>query len=213
MTRLNKVLKELNIGLERAQEFIYNSTGEQLGNKNSKVPQKVIDLLTEEFKNDKSKRTVADKIRKEREALAEAKRTAILKDIETARNGNKPNEKKLKVFFEKYNLIKSRTNDEWSKSPKEIIIDAFEKMSNIQKSNRLIDYKLELRPYLDELYKNYQIIKNNFSLKKKTSKIDKMIENMDIQEKQDRRSDIANENFSWGGLSGEEAHTGYWNTD
>lgn len=213
MIRLNKVLKDLNIGLKRAQDFIYDTTGEQLGNKNSKITQKVSDLLTKEFQADKSKKKIANELRKERQAIAKAKRDAVLEDIETARNGYKPKMTKLKVFFEKYNLIKSRTNEEWLKSSEQIIIDAYEKMINIQKSDRLFDYKIELRPYLDELYKGYPSIKKNFHLAKKLSSVDRMIKDMENEDNQERRSNISNENFTWGGLSGDEAELGYWNTD
>lgn len=207
MTRLRQILKGLNVSLERAQDFIYDKTGEKLGDANSKVPEVVIDMLTEEFKDDKLKKNASQKIREEKKALFEEKRLAIIKDIKNARNGYKTTTFKLNKFFEKFNLIKSRTNDEWLENSTIIVIRAFEKMIEIHKDRRLpVGYKPEMTPYLDQLFENYQIIRKNFQVTIRS----KNESNLLNRSKQD---EIEMENFTWGGLSGEEAYIGYWNTD
>lgn len=205
MTRLRQVLKELNISLDRAQDFIYEKTGEELGDANSKITQKAINLLTEEFRVDKRKKNKSKEIRKEIQEQEKVKKEAIIKDVKNARNGFKTTTYKLNYFFEKFNLIKSRSNDEWLEDLKKILIDSFEEMTVIHKSNKLPKgYKSELTPYLDELFDKYPTIKQSFH-------VNRRIKN--LNQSSNRRSDIENENFSRGGLKGEEAYIGYWNID
>src|SRR5690606_1884708 len=72
-TRLNMVLKEFNISLERAVDYLKGKgiTVEQ--NPNTKVPGDVYDLLFDEFATDKNRKDVSIKVgeekRKEKEAL------------------------------------------------------------------------------------------------------------------------------------------------
>lgn len=72
-TRLNMVLKEFNISLERAVDYLKGKgiTIEQ--NPNTKVPGDVYDLLFDEFATDKNRKDVSIKVgeekRKEKEAL------------------------------------------------------------------------------------------------------------------------------------------------
>lgn len=42
---------------------------------------------------------------------------------------------------------------------------------------------------------------------------DDYIKTMEMSKREERRSDIASENFSWGGLEGDEAHDAMWNCD
>ncbi|MDN3724803.1 hypothetical protein QRD02_10445 [Aequorivita sp. SDUM287046] len=206
MKRIRQVLKDLNVSLERAQEFIYDTTGENLGDANSKITQEIIDLLTEKFQVDKLKKSASDKIREEKKLLLEANRLATIKDIENARNGYNTTTFKLNYFFQKFHLIKSRSNDEWIENSKEVVIDAFEKMIDIHKDKRLPKgYKPEMTPYLDELFENYSIIKKAFHVTKSLKS--------EFSDRTNRRTEIENENFTWGGLSGEEAYIGYWNTE
>ena len=53
--RLNKVLRELNISLDRAVEYLSNVGCEIEGRPTTKISQETYELLLEGFKTDKSK--------------------------------------------------------------------------------------------------------------------------------------------------------------
>ncbi len=77
--RLNKVLREFNISLDRAVEFL-NSKGQEIEAKpNTKISQEIYNLLTDEFQTDKSKLAAS----KERRAEDLKEKEAIRKQIET----------------------------------------------------------------------------------------------------------------------------------
>jgi len=74
-TRLNKVLRELNISIDRAVDFL-ESKGIEIEKKpNTKISQEVHDMLADEFETDASKRERAQEVSeaklKEKEALRE----------------------------------------------------------------------------------------------------------------------------------------------
>lgn len=73
-TRLSKVLKELNISLETAVDYLKKEKGVEIeSNPNTKVSEEVVNLLSNKFNADKSKREVSKEIvedqRKAREAI------------------------------------------------------------------------------------------------------------------------------------------------
>ncbi|MFJ1330333.1 translation initiation factor IF-2 [Capnocytophaga canimorsus] len=73
VTRLNKILRELNISLERAVEFLASKGHEIEASPNTKISAEVSQLLSNEFDSDKSKKEASKEIvedkRKEREAI------------------------------------------------------------------------------------------------------------------------------------------------
>ena len=70
--RLNKVLKELNISLDRAIEFLSSKKIEIEPRPTSKIDQNVYDLLLDEFQTDKSDKDKLEEINtKKRKELEE----------------------------------------------------------------------------------------------------------------------------------------------
>ena len=71
--RLNKVLRELNISLDRAVEYLTNVGCEIEARPTAKISQETYDLLLEGFKTDKSKKDesaeISEEKRKEKEIL------------------------------------------------------------------------------------------------------------------------------------------------
>ena len=71
--RLNKVLRELNISLDRAVEFLSSKGHEIEARPTTKIAQEVYNVLLDEFQTDKSKRDASAEIseekRKEKESL------------------------------------------------------------------------------------------------------------------------------------------------
>ena len=84
-TRLNKVLKEFNISLERAVDFLATKNIEVDANPNTKITQDIYEILSEGFQSDKTRRAtsreVSEEIRKEKEAI----RLALEKEREEKR--------------------------------------------------------------------------------------------------------------------------------
>ncbi len=94
--RLNKVLKEFNISLDRAVDFLTSKNIEIVSNPNTKISEDIYTLLSEEFQSDKTRKVtskeVGEDLKREKEAIRlalekekkekEAKRLALEKERE-----------------------------------------------------------------------------------------------------------------------------------
>ena len=71
--RINKVLNELNISVDRAIEFLHSHGFETEKSRNTKISQQEYDTLVNEFDKDRGKKMasqeVSEEIRKEKEAI------------------------------------------------------------------------------------------------------------------------------------------------
>lgn len=80
-TRLNKVLRELNISIDRAVDFLESKGVEIEKSPNTKISQEVYDTLSDEFQTDASKREKAQEVSeaklKEKEELREQREREI----------------------------------------------------------------------------------------------------------------------------------------
>ncbi|WP_299109221.1 translation initiation factor IF-2 [uncultured Winogradskyella sp.] len=81
MTRLNKVLRELNISIDRAVDFLESKGVEIEKSPNTKISQEVYNTLSDEFQTDASKREKAQEVSeaklKEKEELREQREREI----------------------------------------------------------------------------------------------------------------------------------------
>ena len=82
--RLNKVQKELNVGLSTIVEFLQKNNFEIEENPNAVVPEEGYNLLIKEFSTDKNLRIQSDKFRQERQNKEKAKSVSIDKAEEKA---------------------------------------------------------------------------------------------------------------------------------
>ena len=164
--RLNKVLKELNISLDRAVEFLSSKKIEIEPRPTSKIDQNTYDLLLDEFQTDKSDKDKLEEIntkkRKELEAkLAEEIKEEELKSQQAIKKEETPIEKeelkpqqsikKEEAPVEEDSKVKKEVS---SSSPKvkqpieDVKIDPddkskiqtnFQKLSGIKKTGEVID--------------------------------------------------------------------------
>tara|TARA_X000000368_G_scaffold163898_1_gene129195 strand:- start:435 stop:2999 length:2565 start_codon:yes stop_codon:yes gene_type:complete len=164
--RLNKVLKELNISLDRAVEFLSSKKIEIEPRPTSKIDQNTYDLLLDEFQTDKSDKDKLEEIntkkRKELEAkLAEEIKEEELKSQQAIKKEETPIEKeelqpqqsikKEETPVEQDSTVKKEVS---SSSPKvkqpieDVKIDPddkskiqtnFQKLSGIKKTGEVID--------------------------------------------------------------------------
>ena len=72
--RLNKVLRELNISLDRAVEHLVQEGHEVEARPTTKISQEVYKVLLDEFQNDKSKKDASHEISEEKRKEKEAQR-------------------------------------------------------------------------------------------------------------------------------------------
>ncbi len=138
--RLNKVLKELNISLDRAVEFLSSKKIEIEPRPTSKIDQDVYDLLLDEFQTDKSDKDKLEEIntkkRKElEEKLADEELEAESQEIKIEMPESAPDEVSTdNVKDENLNVETPKENSDSS-----IIQTNFQKLSGIKKTGEVID--------------------------------------------------------------------------
>ena len=138
--RLNKVLKELNISLDRAVEFLSSKKIEIEPRPTSKIDQDVYDLLLDEFQTDKSDKDKLEEIntkkRKElEEKLADEELEAESQEIKIEMPESAPDEVSTdNVKDENLNVETPKENSDSSR-----IQTNFQKLSGIKKTGEVID--------------------------------------------------------------------------
>tara|TARA_B100001057_G_scaffold92107_1_gene88356 strand:- start:1723 stop:4224 length:2502 start_codon:yes stop_codon:yes gene_type:complete len=143
--RLNKVLKELNISLDRAVEFLSSKKIEIEPRPTSKIDQDVYDLLLDEFQTDKSDKDKLEEInikkRKEleekqlEEKKAEEKHADDISVIKTETSKSNPDIDS--ADNDKGKDLKIEPSEDYSTSSK--IQTNFQKLSGIKKTGEVID--------------------------------------------------------------------------
>ena len=158
--RLNKVLKELNISLDRAVEFLSSKKIEIEPRPTSKIDQVVYDLLLDEFQTDKSDKDKLEEINtKKRRELEEKQaeerqaeeRKAEEKKVEKTQAEDTEAEENLEIKTEKVqpaadkdsieSVKNERSNIETSKEDNDSskIQTNFQKLSGLKKTGEVID--------------------------------------------------------------------------
>ena len=146
--RLNKVLKELNISLDRAVEFLSSNKIEIEPRPTSKIDQSTYDLMLAEFQTDKSDKDKLEEINTKKRKELEAKLAEEIKEEEL-----KAQEaiEKTEIPVEKNNTVKnddSKPALEAKKPVEEIKINPddpskiqtnFKKLSGLKKTGEVID--------------------------------------------------------------------------
>ena len=146
--RLNKVLKELNISLDRAVEFLSSKNIKIDARPTTKIDLKIYDLLSTEFEAYKSEKDVLDKIniqkRKEIEAKEMLDQKTELKDSENKKDETQIFKDVKKEKDNKSDQIvddskNSKTATENKNSNK--IETKFQKLSGLKKTGETLDLK------------------------------------------------------------------------
>jgi len=146
--RLNKVLKELNISLDRAVEFLSSKNIKIDARPTTKIDLKIYDLLSTEFEAYKSEKDVLDKIniqkRKEIEAKEMLDQKVELKDSENKKDETQIFKDVKKEKDNKSDQIvddskNSKTATENKNSNK--IETKFQKLSGLKKTGETLDLK------------------------------------------------------------------------
>jgi translation initiation factor IF-2 len=99
--RLNKVLRELNISLDRAVDFLKSKGHEIEASLNTKISGEISELLFDEFQTDKSKRAASLEVSEEKKKEKEEIRIAREKELEKKQ---KAEQKEKKIITAKPKL-------------------------------------------------------------------------------------------------------------
>ncbi len=98
-TRLNKVLKEFNISLERAVEHLTSKGIEVGANPNAKISPDVYEILAQEFQSDKTRKAISREKSEESKKEKEAIRLALEKEREEKRLAEEKAKAKQQELF------------------------------------------------------------------------------------------------------------------
>lgn len=83
--RLNKVLREFNISLDRAVDYLKSKGHEIEANPNTKIPSDIYQVLLDEFKGDKSQKVQSKEVSEEKKKEKEELRLARERELEEKR--------------------------------------------------------------------------------------------------------------------------------
>jgi len=147
--RLNKALKELNISLDRAVEFLSSNKIKIDARPTTKIDQKIYDLLSNEFEEYKSEKNVLDKINIQKRKEIEAKEflnqeIEVVKDTEVKKDKAEPLSEIKKEKPDKPDQNrKDSENPEIDKENKNSnkIETNFKKLSGLKKTGEILDLK------------------------------------------------------------------------
>ena len=147
--RLNKALKELNISLDRAVEFLSSNKIKIDARPTTKIDQKIYDLLSNEFEEYKSEKNALDKINIQKRKEIEAKELLnqeieVAKDTEVKKDKAEPLSEIKKEKPDKPDQNrKDSENPEIDKENKNSnkIETNFKKLSGLKKTGEILDLK------------------------------------------------------------------------
>lgn len=147
--RLNKALKELNISLDRAVEFLSSNKIKINARPTTKIDQKIYDLLSNEFEEYKSEKNALDKINIQKRKEIEAKELLnqeieVVKDTEVKKDKAEPLSEIKKEKLDKPDQNrKDSENPEIDKENKNSnkIETNFKKLSGLKKTGEILDLK------------------------------------------------------------------------
>ena len=177
--RINKVLREFNISLERAVEFL-NDKGYLIEpNPNTKISEEEFNILQNQFGSDKSKRQVSNKVSEEKRKEKEALRIEREREIEDRRILDEDWLKNLEAiksrghisFPEHLGLINTIKLDQYVNLNKETFENILSFLNSLQVG--LFELKIENKCLENEVVFFKQTIMNNefqgsYSLFRKT---------------------------------------------
>jgi translation initiation factor IF-2 len=83
--RINKVLRELNISLERAVDFLKEKNHVIESSPNAKISQEEYDVLCDQFSADKGKKVASQEVSEEKKKEKEALKRELEKELELKR--------------------------------------------------------------------------------------------------------------------------------
>jgi len=110
-TRLNKVLREFNISLDRAVEYLNTQGYDIEARPTTKISEEVYRVLSDKFETDKSKKVASEEVSEERKKEKEELRLAREQELEKKKEeeARKEKETERKNILEENGILKKKT--------------------------------------------------------------------------------------------------------
>ena len=179
--RLNKVLRELNISLDRAVEFLNHKAVEIDARPTTKITTEVYNILLDEFENDKSKKVASHEVGEEKRKEKESLR--IIQE--------KKEQERLDKIAKREKLKTNRISIEKPKSLGKIDLDAFKNKPNKhskdsagnKRQTKINIHNKESTPVDTEVKKPVQTESTNLAVNQPAiAKVDEQIDSNEIDD-------------------------------
>lgn len=118
-TRLNKVLREFNISLDRAVEYLNTQGYDIEARPTTKISEEVYRVLSDKFETDKSKKVASEEVSEERKKEKEELRLAREQELEKKKEEEARKEKETEEHNKKIEAAKKAKEEEDSKAKAE----------------------------------------------------------------------------------------------
>jgi translation initiation factor IF-2 len=135
--RINKVLRELNISLERAVDYLKEKDHNIDASPNAKISQAEYDILCGQFSADKGKKVASLEVGEEKRKEKEALKKELEKEVE---------EKRLQLEKQKLEVIKAKSTLSGPKTVGKIDLDNKKSDKKLDKPKEETTPKVEIQP-------------------------------------------------------------------
>ncbi|MBZ9777359.1 translation initiation factor IF-2 [Psychroflexus sp. CAK8W] len=115
-TRLNKVLREFNISLDRAVEYLNTQGYEIEARPTTKISSEVYEVLSDKFETDKSKKVASKEVSEERKKEKEELRLAREQELEKKKEEEARRERQAEENKKKIEAAKAKEQEDKSKA-------------------------------------------------------------------------------------------------
>ena len=130
--RLNKVLRELNISLDRAVDFLKEKGHEIEARPTTKISAEIYEVLSDQFQTDASKKVASKEVAQEKQKEKEAIRQAREEEIEEKRQEQQESDKEV---------IRAKTNLQGPKQVGKIDLDKSIENPNLRQNLKKLKKK------------------------------------------------------------------------
>ncbi len=209
--RLNKVLRELNISLDRAIDFLSSKGHEVEARPTTKISNEVYQVLLDEFQTDMSKKVASKEVGEEKRKEKEAIRVQLEQEQEERRVAREKRAASEKVIKAKAELAGPKTVGKIDLNPKkeEEVKPPVEEVPVVEEEKKIVEEKPEevvtakvelagLKPVgkIDLAPKKKEKVKE-VAVKKKTEEVkEKPVEKADAPKAEESTEEVVNEKIT-----------------
>lgn len=169
-TRLNKVLREFNISLDRAVEYL-NSQGYEIeARPTTKISAEVYEVLSDKFETDKSKKVASKEVSEERKKEKEELRLAREQELEKKKEEEARKEREAEENKKKIEAAKAKEEEDKAKAEEDSKKAAQQKEETVRSKSKISGLKQVGKIELEDAKKEKPKSKKASSQPEKSSK-------------------------------------------
>jgi len=165
--RLNKVLRELNISLERAVDYLAAEGHEVEARPTTKISDEVYQVLLDEFQTDKSKKVASKEVGEEKRKEKEAIRVQMEQEQEERRIAREKRNSEQQV-------IKAKAELAGPKTVGKIDLDAKPNLPKVEEPKQEVVEEPKLTPPVEEKPPVVEVKKEEVKVEPKEEKVEKV---------------------------------------